>query len=193
MLIFDQLRKDEPALRALALMVLGGLGILLVGLWWVQIVSARDYQESLETQSFRTVRIPAVRGRILDSNGDVLAENRPTYNVSLYLEELQKPFDKVYSQQLSREGAKRKQETEEKEKELRRRLTREERKALLISSTEKAVLRQQARYEVASNVVMQVSQRLRQPVWLNPTNFESLSIVNDENLRYRQKKRLFFD
>ena len=172
MLIFDQLRKDEPALRALALMVLGGLGILLVGLWWVQIVSARDYQESLETQSFRTVRIPAVRGRILDSNGDVLAENRPTYNVSLYLEELQKPFDKVYSQQLSREGAKRKQETEEKEKELRRRLTREERKALLISSTEKAVLRQQARYEVASNVVMQVSQRLRQPVWLNPTNFE---------------------
>jgi penicillin-binding protein 2 len=172
MLIFDQLRKDEPALRALALMVLGGLGILLVGLWWVQIVSARDYQESLETQSFRTVRIPAVRGRILDSNGDVLAENRPTYNVSLYLEELQKPFDHMFSEQLLRERAKRKQETEEKEKELRRRLTREERKASLISATEKAVLRQQVRYEVASNVVMQVSQRLRQPVWLDPTNFE---------------------
>src|ERR1051326_2200503 len=102
MLVFDQLRKDDPALRVVALVVLGGLGLLLAGLWWVQIVSARDYQESLETQSFRTVRIPAVRGRILDSNGYVLAENRPAYNISLYLEELRKPFDSAYLEELGR-------------------------------------------------------------------------------------------
>jgi penicillin-binding protein 2 len=172
MLVFDQLRKDDPALRVVALVVLGGLGVLLAGLWWVQVVSSRDYQESLETQSFRTVRLPAVRGRILDCNGYVLAENRPTYNVSLYLEELQKNFDSAYSEELSHVRAQKKQALEQKEKELRRHLNREEKKAFLLSSPEKALLRQQARYEVASNVVMQVGYRLQRPVWLDPTNFE---------------------
>ena len=36
----------------------------------------------------------------------------------------------------------------------------------------KELLRQKARYEVASNVVMQISQRLQQPLWLEATNFE---------------------
>ena len=31
-------------------------------------------------------RVPAVRGRILDRNGTPLAENRPSYDVNLYLE-----------------------------------------------------------------------------------------------------------
>src|SRR5512139_1478784 len=97
MLIFDQLKKDDPQLRALALLVLSGLGVLLVGLWWVQIVSAREYQTHLETQSYRTIRIPASRGKILDRNGAVLAENKPVYNISLYLEELRKPFDSAGS------------------------------------------------------------------------------------------------
>ncbi len=96
MLIFDQLKKNDPHLRWLALGVLSGLAILAAGLWWVQIVSARDYQANLETQSSRTVRIPAQRGKILDRNGITLAENRPTYNISLYLEELQTEFEKEF-------------------------------------------------------------------------------------------------
>src|SRR5712671_888723 len=72
MLIFDQLKKDDPQLRAVALAVLVGLCVLLAGLWWVQIVSVKDFQAHLEMQSFRTVRMPAVRGKILDRNGVVL-------------------------------------------------------------------------------------------------------------------------
>lgn len=63
MLIFDQLKKDDPRLRAVAVMVLAGLALLLGGLWWVQVVSGRHYQGNLENQSYRTVRLPAVRGR----------------------------------------------------------------------------------------------------------------------------------
>ena len=48
------------------------------------------------------MRIPAVRGRILDRNGVALAENRPTYNLSLYLEELHKAFDTAYAQKALR-------------------------------------------------------------------------------------------
>jgi len=95
MLIFDQLKKNDPQLRVVALAILSGLGVLSAGLWWVQIVSSKDYQAHLEMQSFRTVRIPAVRGKILDRNGAVLAENRATYDVSLYLEELRKSFDEA--------------------------------------------------------------------------------------------------
>ncbi len=95
MLVFDQFKKNEPHLRAVAVMIMVGLIVLVAGLWWVQIVSARDYQAHLEMQSFRTVRIPAVRGKILDRNGVVLAENRPAYNVSLYLDELRDSVEAV--------------------------------------------------------------------------------------------------
>jgi penicillin-binding protein 2 len=172
MLIFDQLKKDDPHLRLVAIAVLSGLGVLLAGLWWVQVVSARDYQANLETQSFRTVRIPAVRGKILDRNGVVLAESRPTYNVSLYLEELHKAFQAAYSGKARRAQAELKQNQKELEKKLHRKLTREERRQFIFTLKAQTLLRQQARYEVASNVVLQVSQRLRQPLWLNPTNFE---------------------
>src|SRR3954454_4481920 len=95
MLIFDQLKKNDPQLRALAIAIVCGLCVLVAGLWWVQIVSAREYLANQETQSSRTVRVPAVRGKILDRNGTVLAENRPVYSVSLYFDELRKAFDKA--------------------------------------------------------------------------------------------------
>src|SRR5436190_22516044 len=93
MFVFDQLNRRDPNVRWVGLGMAAGFFVLVIGLWWVQIVSARDYQAHLEMQSFRTVRIPAVRGKILDRNGAVLAENRASYNVSLYLEDLRKDFE----------------------------------------------------------------------------------------------------
>ena len=96
MLIIDQLKKDDRQLRLLAGVILGGVIMLLVGLWWVQVVNVRDYQINLENQSFRTVRLPSVRGKILDCSGAVLAESRPNFNISLYLEDLSPAFRKEY-------------------------------------------------------------------------------------------------
>src|SRR5258707_3173937 len=172
MLVFDQLKKEDPQLRAVTMIVLAGLLVLLVGLWWVQVVSARDYQESLETQSFRTVRMSAVRGSILDCNRNVLAENRPTYNVSLYLEELRKPFDSAYLQELNRAKAERARQQEQLQQQMGRKLTKQERKNLALSFKERNGLRADARGEVASNVVMQISQRLQQPIAFQPAKFE---------------------
>jgi penicillin-binding protein 2 len=81
-------------------MLAAGLCILLAGLWWVQVVSAREYQEHLETQAYRTVRIPAARGKILDREGRVLAENQPSYNLSLFLDDLQKQFGDAFRELL---------------------------------------------------------------------------------------------
>lgn len=96
MLVFDQLKKNDAQLRLLALVIALGLAILLAGLWWVQIVQARGYRASVESQSYRTVRLPSVRGEILDRNGEVLAENRAQYNISLYLEDLRGSFRKEF-------------------------------------------------------------------------------------------------
>ena len=65
MLIFDELKKNDRQLRLMAVVFAAGLSILLAGLWWVQIVSTREYEGHLQTQSYRTVRIPAMRGKIL--------------------------------------------------------------------------------------------------------------------------------
>src|SRR5881628_1263709 len=166
MLIFDQLKKNDPQLRMVAVGVLCGLFVLLGGLWWVQIVSSREFQAHLEMQSFRTVRIPAVRGKILDRNGAVLAENRAGYNVSLYLEELRKDFEAAILKEFASTRAQLKRRMEDEQRRLGRKLSAKERKTFVLSAKDKAVLRQQARYEVASNAVMQISQRLGQPLVL---------------------------
>ncbi len=168
MLIFDQLKKNDPQLRVLAVVVFSGLAILFAGLWWVQIVSARDYQANLQTQSYRTVRIPAARGKILDRHGTPLAENRPTYTLNLYLEELRPLADEVYSEHLARLRAARQAEMEAEERRLGRPLTRVEKRRFNVTTRDRNQIRQRARYEVASNIVWQTGARLGQTLILNP-------------------------
>src|SRR5262245_11218831 len=92
MLIVDQLRKDDPKLRTMAIVILVGMLLLAAGLWRVQVLANQRYARSEEAQSVRLVRMPAARGRILDRNGTALAENRAGYDVNLYLEELRPSF-----------------------------------------------------------------------------------------------------
>jgi penicillin-binding protein 2 len=163
MLIFDELKKNDPQLRLVAMVLAAGLCILLAGLWWVQVVSAHEYQSHLETQAYRTVRLPAVRGKILDREGRVLAENRPRYNLSLYLEDLRGEFQKEYNR-------------------LRPvkitavsppfwKLWLGSRSVVTnfapLNKREVEALTLQARYNVASNLVAQMSQTLQQPLALD--------------------------
>src|SRR5687767_8329123 len=97
MLIIDQLRRADLQLRWLAAVVLLGMIILLAGLWRVQVFSARKYAESLKDQSFRNVLVAAPRGKILDRNGNLLADNQPRFAVNLYLEDLRNLFTHEYT------------------------------------------------------------------------------------------------
>jgi penicillin-binding protein 2 len=96
MLFLDQIKRGDPKLRIISRGVAAGLVLLLACLWYVQIVSAKRYRADLLDQSFRIVRVPAIRGKILDRNGTPLAENRPSYNINLYLEELSRSFRQEY-------------------------------------------------------------------------------------------------
>ena len=172
MLIFDELKKNDPQLRLVATVVAAGLCILLAGLWWVQVVSAHEYQSHLETQAYRTVRLPAIRGKILDREGRVLAENRPRYNLSLYLDDLQKQFDDAYGQLLKQAREMQKQAIAAQEKKLGRSLTKVELKQFAFTTGYLQQLRAQARLNVANNLVAQVGQRLGQPLALDAAKFE---------------------
>jgi len=171
MLILDELKKGDPHLRLVAVVLATGLGVLLAGLWWVQIVSAREYQSHLETQSYRTVRLPAVRGRILDRHGRVLAENRPCYNLSLYLGDLRKPFEAACDQTLAQARAAQKQLMAAQQKKIGRPLTKAERKQFALTDKQLKQLRAQARFGVANNVVAQLGRRLGQPLTLDAAKF----------------------
>ncbi len=174
MLIFDELKRNDLQLRLLAMTLAGGLFLLLAGLWWVQVVSARKYESHLQTQSYRTVRIPAVRGKILDRTGRVLAENRPRYSLSLYLDDvrLRQQFEAGYSNVIARVREGQKQRIAAEEKRLSRSLTKAERKQFAFSADQLRQLREQTRFQVAEGVVEQVGQRLGQPLTLDPATFK---------------------
>jgi penicillin-binding protein 2 len=172
MLIFDQLKKDDPQLRLLAMLVLGGILILLAGLWWVQVVSSRHYQDKLEVQSLRTVRIPAVRGKILDREGRPLAENQPQYNIDLYLEELSPDYQYACSSVIARAKRYLSQQAAARKQQLGRELTPQERKQFVLTRPVLDELNRETRYEVTSNIIAGLASRLGQPLSLTRKEFE---------------------
>lgn len=172
MYIFDQLKKNDPRLRTVGLILFGGWFILLVGLWWVQVVRGREYQNNLQQQSYRTVRLPAVRGKILDRSGVILAENQAKYSISLYLEDLRPAFDSAYAAEITRTRERLRLAVQEKQQQLGRRLTKAESREYSLSTRVKTEVRRISRVLVASNAVAEVSRRLGQPLPFEQARFE---------------------
>ncbi|HEX7858736.1 MAG TPA: penicillin-binding protein 2 [Verrucomicrobiae bacterium] len=153
MFVIDQARRSDPRLRFLGLLVCAGFLVLLSGLWYVQIVSFRKHENSMKVQSFRTVRIPAARGRILDRSGNVLADNQPRYNVKLYLEDIRAQFTHEYTNSLKKQFVAKNGRTPKQ--------------------SERWELERSARYNVVSNIVWQVSSAVSPvPMILNSNLFE---------------------
>lgn len=174
MLVFDQLKKNDPHLRFLAVLVLAGIVVLAAALWWVQVVSSRDYQVNLEAQSYRTIRVPAVRGRILDRNGQALADNRPVYSVSMYLEELRREFDKAgYRDVIAVRNELRRKASAYLKQVGRDELTQDEKKRFALSQKEINRLYQDASYVFASNVVVEVTGFMGTPRVLSRAAFSN--------------------
>jgi penicillin-binding protein 2 len=76
--------------RRLTLVVACGLAILVVALFRVQIVNGAFYDQRLRSQSLRSVKLPASRGRIFDRHHVLLADNRPNYGIAFYFQELRR-------------------------------------------------------------------------------------------------------
>ncbi len=88
MIISAPARENNPRLRAVGTIIASGLFVLLLALWRVQVVRGGVYGTKQENQSLRRIRVPAARGEIVDRNGVILANNRPSYDVAIYLDQL---------------------------------------------------------------------------------------------------------
>ncbi|MFZ5868611.1 MAG: penicillin-binding protein 2 [Thermodesulfobacteriota bacterium] len=71
-----------------ALVVVAVLGFLIVRLWQLQLIERESYSELSEHNRMRLIRLWPARGKILDAQGRVLAENRPSFTLSVVPGEL---------------------------------------------------------------------------------------------------------
>lgn len=89
--------RDNPwndeflRLRALFVLMLAMFLVLAARFWQIQIHRGPSYEQDQFRQSIRRVRLPGVRGRLYDRQMNAVADNRPSYAIALYLEELRKP------------------------------------------------------------------------------------------------------
>lgn len=76
----------------LALVILLALGGIAFRLWLVQIARGEEYTAKIRKGSQVTVRIPAVRGEILDRHGLPLVQNRMSFDVDFYLPDVVRAY-----------------------------------------------------------------------------------------------------
>ncbi len=79
-------RRDQPILQlpsiALRVAIVAGIalvvfGVILFRLWFLQILSGKEYVAKANDNRLRSVKLVAPRGAVLDRNGKVLVDNRP--------------------------------------------------------------------------------------------------------------------
>lgn len=87
---YGQKLTDSWRIALLALVFTAGIAFLAASLRRVQVERYAVFSRDQVRQSVRRVQVPGARGRILDRNGVVLAENRASYCIAYYVEELRK-------------------------------------------------------------------------------------------------------
>src|SRR6476661_9016072 len=73
-------------------------GALFLRLWALQVLSGTKYVDQAQANSFRSVRVQAQRGLILDRNGVPLVTNAPATAVELWPSDLPKVYTARYAE-----------------------------------------------------------------------------------------------
>lgn len=84
------MKKGAYTARIIAMGVLAlmALGLLVARLWWIQVARGDEYTAKVQGRSQVSVRLPAVRGEIMDRNGIALVENRASFELDFYLPDI---------------------------------------------------------------------------------------------------------
>ncbi len=83
MRIYEDLRVVQTRVGILQSLVAGLIVLLIIHFWTLQVVRGKYFRTLAENNRSRTVTLAAPRGPLLDRNGRVLVENRPSFNVLL--------------------------------------------------------------------------------------------------------------
>ena len=85
-------RTPEFRIAVLGAIMLSAILLLTGRLWYVQVARGDEYTARIRSNSQVNVRLPAVRGDILDRNGVPLAENRSSVAVEFYLPDIVRAY-----------------------------------------------------------------------------------------------------
>jgi len=91
-MLADDAEVQGWRLGVLALGVFAAVGLLLNKLWTVQVTNSASAQQISEQQTTERDRIAPARGAICDRNGVMLAENRPSFDIDFYLNDLRREY-----------------------------------------------------------------------------------------------------
>ena len=70
-------------------LILAAFLVILLRLWFLQVVRGNLYRMQSEKNRIHLQDIPSFRGLIFDRHGELLVDNRPSYNVFITPEEIQ--------------------------------------------------------------------------------------------------------
>ena len=88
----EDIRAPGWRLGVLLLLIFAAGGVLLSRLWNVQVVNSESALHTLEVNTTVKARIAPARGSICDRNGIPLAENRPSFDIDFYLDDLRRDY-----------------------------------------------------------------------------------------------------
>lgn len=78
----------SPRLKGIAIAVLGVFLLMGAYLWNIQILNGAEYLDMARKNRVRVVRMRAPRGPIYDRDGDLLVDNRPSFDVEVIPEDV---------------------------------------------------------------------------------------------------------
>ena len=81
-------RLPQARLAVASYVIVGMIGVLLLGFWKLQVIDSDKYATLAERNRVREIPVIAPRGRMLDRDGRVLVDNRPSFSVLLLREDM---------------------------------------------------------------------------------------------------------
>ncbi|MFZ2089771.1 MAG: penicillin-binding protein 2, partial [Desulfobaccales bacterium] len=87
----EELERSRRVLMRVAPVVLLLFGLLLLRLWFLQLIKGDYLQKRSEHNRIRALDLPSWRGMILDRQGAVLVDNQHSFNLMATLEDIQDP------------------------------------------------------------------------------------------------------
>ena len=85
-------RRTLRRIGVLGVVMLVVFAVLLLRLWALQVLSGTKYVGQAQANSFRTVRVQAPRGQILDRNGIPIVTNAAAWAIQLWPSDLPKVY-----------------------------------------------------------------------------------------------------
>ena len=99
--VVEPYRPSSRLLRRVSILGVAMLvvfAVLLLRLWALQVLAGTKYVDQAAANSFRTVRVQAPRGEVLDRNGVPLVTNAPATAILLWPADLPKVYTKRYEE-----------------------------------------------------------------------------------------------